>query len=147
MSSKSSKRCQEFKENYTKQWSCITASKRGIHYAYCSICNTDVSVKHSGSYDIKEHIKTTRHTSLAEQCQKTKLISDFLSPPTLNFQVINAECLFSEFVVEHNLPISIADHATLLFPKMFPDSKIAKEYACKRTKTTRCKYISRRVSE
>lgn len=34
------------------------------------------------------------------------------------------------------MAIALSDHATKIFPKMFPDSEIAKKYACSRTKTT-----------
>lgn len=47
-----------------------------------------------------------------------------------------AECLFTAFLIEHNVPFTAADHAGDLFRKMFPDSKEAKNYACARTKTT-----------
>ena len=40
------------------------------------------------------------------------------------------------FVSKHNLAFLTSDHATKLFPKMFPDSEIAKQFACARTKTT-----------
>ena len=40
------------------------------------------------------------------------------------------------FVSKHNLAFLTSDHATKLFPKMFPDSEIAKQFACGRTKTT-----------
>ena len=50
--------------------------------------------------------------------------------------VIRAETLFTSFVVEHNLPLSITDHAGPLFKKMFPDSDISKKYGCARTKTS-----------
>ena len=49
---------------------------------------------------------------------------------------MTAELMMTQFIVEHNLPISAADHMTHLFPAMFPDSKIASQFACKRTKTT-----------
>ena len=48
--------------------------------------------------------------------------------------VAKAEALFTAFLVEHNLPLSVADHAGPLF-KMFPDSAIAKKYKCGQTKT------------
>ena len=35
----------------------------------------------------------------------------------------------------HNLPFSAADHLSELLPSMFPDSKIAADFSCKRTKT------------
>ena len=49
---------------------------------------------------------------------------------------IRAECYFTSFLVEHNLPLSAADHAGALFKKMFPDSEVAKKYGSRRTKTT-----------
>ena len=39
--------------------------------------------------------------------------------------VINAEVLCADFLVEHNLPLAVADHMGPLFKKMFPDSKIS----------------------
>ena len=44
--------------------------------------------------------------------------------------------LFTGFLVEHSLPIAVSDHAGPLFRRMFPDSEIAKQYSCARTKTT-----------
>ena len=39
-----------------------------------------------------------------------------------DLSVIRAEVLFAGFVVEHNLPFAITDHAGKLVSKMFPDS-------------------------
>ena len=50
-------------------------------------------------------------------------------------QVAKAEALFTALIVEHNLSLSVADHAGPLFKEMFPDSAIAKKYKCGRTKT------------
>jgi len=50
--------------------------------------------------------------------------------------VIRAEVLFTQFIVEKNIPVAAADHSSKLFQAMFPDSKIAGQYACGRTKTT-----------
>ena len=40
------------------------------------------------------------------------------------------------FVAQHNLSFQTSDHATKLFKAMFPDSDIAKKFACGHTKTT-----------
>ena len=42
----------------------------------------------------------------------------------------------TNFIIEHNLPVSVADHMTELIKVMCPDSNIAKGYQCKQTKTT-----------
>ena len=49
---------------------------------------------------------------------------------------MKGELLFTNFLIEHNLPLATADHAGPLFWKMFPDSKIAEKYSRARTKTT-----------
>ena len=49
---------------------------------------------------------------------------------------MKAKLLFSAFLVEHELPLTTADHAAKLFRNMFPDSKIVNKYRCGRTKTT-----------
>ena len=53
----------------------------------------------------------------------------------LKEQVCRAELCFARFVTEHNLPFAVADHFNSLCSVMFPDSKIAAEFACARTKT------------
>ena len=50
--------------------------------------------------------------------------------------VTKAEMLFTHFLVEHNIPIAVADHARPLFKEMFGVSKVAAKYGCGRTKTT-----------
>ena len=42
----------------------------------------------------------------------------------------------ANFMIEHNLPLAVADHMSPLFSKIFPDSHVAKEYSSCRTKTT-----------
>jgi hypothetical protein len=39
-------------------------------------------------------------------------------------------------MVEHDLSFNIADHASKLFQSMFPDSAIARQFTCSRTKAT-----------
>lgn len=47
-------------------------------------------------------------------------------------QQIKSEVLFTSFLVEHNIPLSAADHAGALFKQMFPDSDIASKCSCAR---------------
>ena len=85
--------------------------------------------------DIKKHVSTAKHK------ENVKIASGSQSLTTLfrtgaNDKVIRAEVLFANFVAEHNLSFSLADHFTHLTTVMFPDSKIAREFSCARTKTT-----------
>ena len=49
--------------------------------------------------------------------------------------VVSAEIMMAQFIAMHNLPFEAADHLSTLLPAMFPDSKIAMDFACKHTKT------------
>lgn len=132
---KSKRYYQHFKDSYAGEFSFITKSRLGATHAFCTCCRCDISIKHGGKHDILLHAETTKH----KECFKTVESNSSIKSAFLKFNdssVINAECLFTAFVIEHNLPINCSDHAGHLFRKMFPDSKIAKNYACARTKTT-----------
>jgi hypothetical protein len=55
---------------------------------------------------------------------------------TNDFSVIQTEVTFTNFIVQNNLTISVADKAGNLFRKMSPDSECVKRYGCQRIKTT-----------
>ena len=42
----------------------------------------------------------------------------------------------ANFIVQHNLPLAVADHLSPLLRDIFPDSETARKYASSRTKTT-----------
>ena len=50
--------------------------------------------------------------------------------------VIHAKVLFTYFLGEHHLAFQLGDHCIKLFKLMFPDSFIAKDFKCSRTKAT-----------
>ncbi len=50
-------------------------------------------------------------------------------------QVITAEVIMSNFIAMHNLPFLASDHLSPMFSVMFPDSAIAADFSCPRTKT------------
>ena len=127
---------QKFRTEYSKKWAFIQTSRRGDSYAFCNSCNCDINISHAGAYDIEKHMKTKKHIDFSQAASSSRRLSSFFGRDEEQNQVIRAEVLFSNFLVEHNLPLAAADHATDLFPKMFPDSGIAKKYSSKRTKTT-----------
>ena len=49
--------------------------------------------------------------------------------------VTRSEVLTTNFLIQHNLPLATSDHLGPLFRAIFPDSEIAKQYGCARTKT------------
>ncbi|XP_071507007.1 uncharacterized protein [Diadema antillarum] len=138
---KTKKWSQKYKTEYSLQYPCIRKSERGIHHAYCTVCSVDISVEHGGRDDIRKHVGSKRHTDIAKERSSSTstgtLLNYFTKQGTSEEEdVTRAELLFSGFIVEHNLPISVSDHAGPLFQKMFPDSKVASKYGCARTKTS-----------
>ena len=59
-----------------------------------------------------------------------------LSKRSIESQVLCAETLFCDIIAEHNIAFLAADHFSEICKKMFSDSKIAAQFACKRTKCT-----------
>ena len=90
-----------------------------------------------GKNDITNHIKCAKHLSnLKSKAENQKIHSFFTNAGDSNYDVIQAECLFTSFLIENNIPLAAADHAGALFRRMFPTSEIAKTYGCGHTKTT-----------
>ena len=107
----------------------------GTTFARCSVCNIDISVAHGGRNDITKHIGVKNHRELAAASASSRSLSSFFEPST-SLKVIEAETRWALFVTHHNLAFLSSDHATKLFSKMFNDSKVAKNFACGRTKCT-----------
>ena len=103
--------------------------------AHCKLCKTNFSVAAGVLYDVKRHAKRSTHVTAVEASSKTKNITNFVDD-TKSSSIILSETLFSNFVAEHNLPFSLADHFTKLLPKLCADSQIAAQFACSRTKCT-----------
>ena len=118
----------------------MASSKKGSSYAFCSVCNCDISVAGGGVHEVKRHCSSKKHTDNQKATSQTPTLTTALfagrSETSVCDQVTSAEVMFTSFIVEHNLSFKSADHFSKLCKEMFPDSKIAKEYSCCRTKTT-----------
>jgi hypothetical protein len=99
-------------------------------------CGCDVTISHGGQHDIVRHLKTKKHLSVSCAVKQTSTLGAYFSKDN-DYSVTRAEVGFTTFLIEHSIPFSVANHATKLFHKIFPDSAIAKTYACSRTKTSR----------
>lgn len=127
-------RKQSYKDSYAKEFDFIRKSDKGEDYAFCSACVCDISIGHGGRCDIAVHAKTAKHELAYKKMKTTSKISSFMCYSSDN-QTIRAELLFSNFIIEHNIPLAAADHVSKLLLAMFPNSPEVKKYACGRTKT------------
>ena len=126
---------QKYRDGYTKEWPCLLASCVSENRVFCSVCLCDFSVAHSGQDDCRRHIESKKHNTYSEAKLQNKSVSSFFVKSN-ETAVTNAELLFTLFLLEHNIPLSVSDHAGNLFRAMFPDSKISQKYGCARTKTS-----------
>ena len=102
-----------------------------------SPCDKDLSCSHQGLKDVKDHCNKPSHLQAHSSLKKqSRLPSSFTGEnSSKRKKVLNAEVMVSNFIVQHNLSISVADHLDQLFKNIFPDSQIASSYACPKIKT------------
>ncbi|XP_068723559.1 neurofilament heavy polypeptide-like [Montipora capricornis] len=96
----------------------------------------DVSCKHQGRADVERHINKDIHQNNTKRLEGQNKLPFCSKQDPLAEKQIKSEVLFTSFLVEHNMPLSAADHAGALFKQMFPVSDIASKFSCARTKTT-----------
>ena len=137
----------KYKCKFKKKWiteepffNVLRENQNNPHSCHCTICDKDADCSHQGKADIKRHVNGNTRVSKSEALRRaTKAsnhVTDFFTSESSADQVINAELLVTDFLVEHNLPMAVADSLGPLFTKAFPDSKIAKQYHCGATKTS-----------
>lgn len=97
------------------------------------LCSSDFSIAHGGKHDVTTHISGKQHKQNASAASSSGTLSSMFQAQLCDSQ-IEAEARWSLFVAKHNLAFSTSDHANKLFPKIFPDSAIAKKFFCGRTK-------------
>ena len=112
-------KCKKYVCKYEQFWEkrvyVVKKNDTGENMAHCKLCNTNFSV--AALYDVKRHAKSFTHVTAVEASSNTKSITNFVDDKKSS-SVILSETLFSNFVAEHNLPFSLADHFTKLLPKL-----------------------------
>lgn len=106
---------QWYRRAYTEEWPCIQPSMKGDCFALCTVCNRNMSVKAGGRDDCRKHVHTKQHVDLARDLASTPSVSSFVTTDKDSDVTTRAEMLFTHFLVEHNVPISVSDHARPLF--------------------------------
>ena len=115
-------------------------SKKGNTFAFCTVCNCDVSIAGGGVHGVKRHCATAKHTKGLGVVNRQSSIGAAFSVSSGNRSVKEsvtlAELHFTYFSIEHNLPLAPANHFGKLCGEVFPDSKIAEQCSSARTKST-----------
>ena len=98
-----------------------------------------ISVLHMEENKISIETRTPQSIRDTWILRKDKKLTDFGASSAaahLDQKVVKAKLFFPGFLVEHELPLTTANHTAKLFRNMFPDSKIASKCRCGHTKTT-----------
>ena len=105
---------------------------------HCIPCARAISCGHQGLKDVKVHCERVTHKKRVDAAKKTQSIAQLIATGTdfTSKNVIKAEVMVTNSLVQHNLPIATADHLGPLFKEVFPDRKIAASYASGRTKSS-----------
>jgi len=134
---------QVYKSSFKAEWMNdypITRANCNKHAFYCVPCKKTISCGHQGLADVQRHVQSGSHISLARALHDNRKVSNMFAPANADSKLkeptTKAEVLHTNFIVQHNLAFLSSDHMTRLYPKMFPDSQIAKSFACSRTKTS-----------
>ena len=125
----------KFKSEWCKDYP-IRAVPNDQHSFFCIPCKKTIRCGHQGLKDVKDHCATETHNKLFKVTKLQPSISQLLCDSSASEDVIRAEVMVTNFLIQHNLPLATADHLRPLFKSIFPDSNIAKSYACRRTKTS-----------
>ena len=100
-------------------------------------CKRSISSTHQGIGGIKQHVNEKIHLKNTAAI-KEKRNKDFQpsSSSSSDYQQIRSEVLHSNYIVQHIISFKIADHLVPLYGKLFPNSKIARNFKYKSTKIT-----------
>lgn len=120
---KQKKYLQSYKISYSNEYPFLKKSNKSDHHAFCTECGVDFSVAHAGKGDIINHVRSKKHNENSRSKAQTSKIHDFFENNS-DSKVIRAECLVTAFLVEHNLPLSCADHVGPLLRKIFPNNDV-----------------------
>ena len=117
----------------------------GGNDAKCTLCGVSFSVRHGGANDVVKHLSMKGHWQTVNSKSSTSTLSRYgfgQSDEAVKarrkdeVQVQRAKALFIQFVAEHNLSFRMGGHFGKLVKSMFPDSEIARQFQCARTKTS-----------
>ena len=127
--------CTTFKSEWSKLYP--VKAVRNDKHSFCSVpWLKAIRCDHQGLKDIKDHCSGESHKMLTKAAKTQPSVANMFGSGDSAKQsaVTRAEVLTTNFLIQHNLPLATSDHHGPLFRAMFPDSEIAKQYGCVRTK-------------
>ena len=118
----------------------IKSVPNDIYKFYCVPYHKALSSNHQGKKNVTVHCASPSHKDCVKSSKNQATLGMFCTrnraQTSPEKKVVNAEVKIINFLVQQNLPLTMADHLTSLFKEVFPDRNIAKNYALRQTKPT-----------
>lgn len=121
-----------------KDW--LRKSSKGDRYFFCEVCDNHCTTV-GGKSNVLKHRRSAKHSLNSSMLKKQPPIR--LELNLVKNKIINQQkegeirILITSFIAEHSIPLNVADHLTTLIKNVCPDSDIAKNISCSRTKCTK----------
>lgn len=129
--------CTSYQSSWEKTYDFVTRSSSKGHF-YCKVCHKNVSIKHQGAHDILRHSEGKTHKQRALSARFQARLSFKSTTDPIHKKVTAAEVRNTVMIAHHNAALCLADHIGPMQRKNFPDSEVAKNYHCARTKIKLC---------
>ena len=107
--------------------------EKGIFFCLLLKCTRDINLGIGGTRDCRRHQEMKLHKH-SKRCGCTASIFILWDNKRGVFNM--CRILFAYFLGVHHLAFQLGDRCTKQFKLMFPDSSIAKDFKCSRTKAT-----------
>jgi len=105
--------------------------------AFCTVCNKAINIGSTGKQILLRHKESAVHLKLSKSAKKQPTLtsmSSFKKTSSLEEAVKKADIHLAAYVAEHNISYNAIDHLPKLIKEICPDSEIAKQIQCGRTK-------------
>lgn len=131
------KKKKKYKQNFRKQWlQEFDWIEERENEPFCRACNIKLNCNYN---HLKRHHNSKRHLSKLKIYLNSKMkINKYVNAEqiSLHKKAKSGELKMLMFLHEHRLPFVLMDHLPHLIRSVCPDSHIAKEIKCGRTKAT-----------
>lgn len=134
------RRSNKFKDSWKNSFNWLARAKDDT-MAKCFVCGVSFSIANSGITDVKRHMKTAKHLRNLGSIQQ-KSVSHFFNQSSNKEENASqsssmAEATFVYHTIIHSHSYQSADCTSKLFKQMFPDSNVASNFTCGKTKLSK----------
>ena len=126
-----------YRAKFNNGWTveCLIKSvPNDIYKFYCVPYHKALSSNHQGKKNVTVHCASPSHKDCVKSSKNQATLGMFCTrnraQTSPEKKVVNAEVKIINFLVQQNLPLTMADHLTSLFKEVFPDKTLPRIMLC-----------------